>query len=134
MKTNTIYQIVGIVALSAGAAAVGMSAWARIKKRKDQKEIQDATQEAAALNESFSDASGIFARKNLKRNYAVTFNERGVPVLVNRPETPTSSQKASGGCPNGQVLGEIIKNGERTGDFRCVTPKASASVRSTIFN
>lgn len=83
MKTNTIYQIVGIAALSAGAVAVGMSAWARIKKRKDQKEIQDATQEAAALNENFSGASGVFARKNLKRNYIVGFDKRGVPVIVN---------------------------------------------------
>lgn len=123
MKTNTIYQIVGIVALSAGAAAVGMSAWARIKKRKDQKEIQDATQEAAALNESFSDASGIFARKNLKRNYVVTFNRRGVPILINRPKVPNgggSNLKNSGNCPSGQVLGEIIKGGKGTGDYRCV--------------
>ena len=125
MKTNTIYQIVGIVALSAGAAAVGMSAWARIKKDRDKKEIQDATAEAVALNEDFSGAAGIFARKNLKRNYAVTFNRRGVPVLVNRPKVPTNgfnTQSNTKSCPSGQVLGEIIKDGQGSGDFRCITP------------
>lgn len=112
MKTNTTYQIVGIAALSAGAVAVGMSAWARMKKVRDQKEIQDATQEAAALNESFSDASGIFARKNLKRNYAVTFNKRGVPILINRPEMPKNGNALETKGPYYQCYSPYkLKNG-----------------------
>lgn len=85
MKNKT-FTTLGVLAISVGAFALGSAAWAIYKRKKDEESIQDATAEAAALNENFSGAAGRgFARRS---KYVVGFNKRGVPVLINRPKMP----------------------------------------------
>ncbi|PIZ50426.1 hypothetical protein COY27_07125 [Candidatus Woesearchaeota archaeon CG_4_10_14_0_2_um_filter_33_13] len=100
MTDNKIFTAIGITAMAIGAFSLGTLAWARIKRKTDEAEIQDATAEAAALNENFSGAGGVLSRKT---NFRVGFNRRGVPVVIRGNEiSNTANQRGGGGiiCPN----------------------------------